>query len=243
MSNYSKDIKWLTKPFSLVRELVHLIFTKKMPLEEIADYDEYWTKRDDLKIIVRFKYIANDLPNKGTLLDIGCGDGTFLNYLKKVKPEIKTVGIDVSTQAIQKVKDKGLEGYVLNIAKEQLPTNMKFDYICIMEVLEHIHDAEEVTRAVKKLNAKRYYITIPNLGDLSNRLRLAIGGKMPLTMIIFHIREHIRFWTHSDFKHWAKTMGLDIIKYHGQGGFPFLWKIWPTLFARQMIYVLEDSKN
>ena len=64
---------------------------------------------------------------------------------------------------------------------------------------------------------------------------------MPVTAIVYHIKEHLRFWTVRDFHHWAEHCGFKVETYTGQNGFFGLWRIWPSLFARQMIYVLKRS--
>ncbi|MCP4107102.1 MAG: hypothetical protein GY749_16440 [Desulfobacteraceae bacterium] len=147
-----------------------------------------------------------------------------------------------------------------------------------MELIEHLPNPEVLMENIKCVNAKRYYVTIPNLGFIENRLRLSLGGKMPITRIIFHIKKHLRFWTVRDFKYWSEHLGykvehhflnssppfrsawivkskpLDlaiqrgtnlksgaVVSYHGQNGTWLLWKIFPALFAKQMIYVLEKS--
>lgn len=116
---------------------------------------------------------------------------------------------------------------------------MAVDYVVIMELIEHMVDPESLMREIKNSSKASIYITIPNMGFIINRLRLFLGGKMPITVIIFHMREHVRFWTYSDFKYWANSLGFKVVKHYGQNGVPFVWRLWPSLFARQLIFRLE----
>jgi methionine biosynthesis protein MetW len=236
----------ITKIFSLPKMIVKKFYSffrqilfMQMPLDEFDDYDHYWKKRGELPILFRYKYIASQLPENGIVLDIGCGDGTFLKYLKSQKPELELIGIDISDIAIARLNELGITGIVCDLTKDDLPSGINADYVVIMEVIEHLYNPESLMKKIKNIGAKRYYITIPNLGFIIHRLRLAIGGKMPITTIIFHIREHIRFWTVADFKYWSNCMGYKVVDYCGQNGLSFLWRIWPGLFSSQMIYILE----
>ncbi|GAH91867.1 unnamed protein product, partial [marine sediment metagenome] len=119
----------------------------------------------------------------------------------------------------------------------------EYDYICLMELIEHIAHPEFLIKKIKNKFKKYLFITIPNMGYIENRLRLAFAGKMPITIIIYHIREHIRFWTVKDFLYWANRLGLTVEAYYGQGGLGIprikLWKYFPSLFASQIVYVLK----
>lgn len=67
------------------------------------------------------------------------------------------------------------------------------------------------------------------------------GGRFPITTIIYHMKEHLRFWTPKDFDEWAKTVGLKVDATHGQfvrgdAIVKFFIKKFPKLFASQIIY-------
>lgn len=232
-------------PFKVVKyvfSLFYEIFLQKMPLYEIRDYDEYWLKRENENCppLYRYRHIGAKLPQAGSVLDVGCGEGRFLKYLKQVRPDLKLYGIDKSEVAISKIKALGIDGNTIDLDNfSDLGLQGRFDNVVVMELIEHLANPEQLLKELKSLNAEVYYVTIPNMGFIVNRLRLALGGKMPVTVIIFHIREHIRFWTCSDFKYWVKTLGFKIIDLHGQNGIPLLWRVWPSLFARQIIYALK----
>ena len=94
-----------------------------------------------------------------------------------------------------------------------------------MEVLEHILKVEELMMEIKKLNPKICIVTIPKLGYICNRLRLLLGGKVPITNVCFYIREHVRYWTVRGFKFWSNKLGFRVKEIKGQYGFPVLRKI------------------
>jgi methionine biosynthesis protein MetW len=223
-----------------LRQIFGEIFLDSMPLMEFSNYDDYWEKRGEQKPKHRFVWVAQQLPDQATLLDVGCGDGAFLEYARTQKPDLRLLGIDGSASAIAKLRAKGLEAEV--VGDLNAPDLTKFrdvDVIVAMELIEHLPEPELLMKEFLKTKADVFYITIPNLGFIVNRLRLALGGRMPITAIVYHIKEHLRFWTVRDFHQWADHCGFTVEKYVGQNGFAGLWRIWPSLFARQMIYVLK----
>lgn len=213
-----------------------------MPLTEFSDYDDYWEKRVNQEPKYRFVWVTERLPNKGKLLDIGCGDGAFLEYVRKHRPGLDLLGIDGSGIAIEKLRAKGLSGKtVSDLNTPDLENFRETDFIVAMEIIEHLAEPERLMAELLKTQASVFYISIPNLGFIVSRLRLALGGKMPVTAIVYHIKEHLRFWTVRDFHHWAQHCGFEVTEYYGQNGFFGLWKIFPSLFARQMIYVMKKK--
>lgn len=230
----------LRKLISLYRE----IFLDPMPMEEFKDYDDYWEKRVHQKPKYRFVWIARRLPREGTLLDIGCGDGAFLEYAREKRPHLRMTGIDGSRTAIDKLHQRGLEGRMIDdLNQPNLSEFRDVDVVTAMEIIEHLAEPERLMEELHQTRASTIYVTIPNLGFLINRLRLMLGGKMPLTAIVYHIKEHLRHWTVRDFYHWARRCGFRVVRHTGQNGFAGLWRIWPSLFARQMIYELVPDTS
>ena len=226
-----------------LRQIFGEIFLDPMPLKDFADYDDYWDKRGRQEPKYRFVWVSERMPDEGTVLDVGCGDGAFLEYVRSRKPQLRLIGIDGSSAAIGKLRAKkleGMEGEVIgDLNNPDLAAFHDVDVIVAMELLEHLPEPERLMAEFLKTRASVFYITIPNLGFIVNRLRLALGGKMPVTAIVYHIKEHLRHWTVRDFHHWAAHCGFRVGAHAGQNGFAGLWRIWPSLFARQMIYVLK----
>lgn len=84
--------------------------------------------------------LIQNLKNKGTLLDIGCATGEFINYCRNNGWTVAGVEPDEDAQKFAKTQ------YNLNVYPESLlkeiPTN-KFDVISMWHVLEHVHLLEQ----------------------------------------------------------------------------------------------------
>lgn len=220
----------------------------EMPLKyNFKNYDEYWIKRGFISpAITRANLISPRISKNKRILDIGCGDGSLMKVLVKKNSPSFIYGIDISAKAIKHTRYKNLKGKVINIQtknfKKFLSSN-KFDYIILTEVIEHIQNPEDILLLIKQTqpNAK-IFVSIPNSGFILHRLRLLLG-KFPVVTINIHVKEHIRFWTHSDFKYWSNFLGFKIKNVIVSSTSKILGidlgKLLPSLFAIQIIYELK----
>jgi methionine biosynthesis protein MetW len=232
---------------------VHEKLAGPAPLDSYPDYDRYWERRKaegrSPGLLYRYRKIAEMLPPDARVLDIGCGDGVFGAHLLAARPDCTYFGVDVSGESVEQARQRGLQAERFDPARElrdQVPVEV--DCITIMEVLEHVHDAEGLMRQALAFAPRRLYVTLPNVGALLHRVRLGLFGRFPVTTIIFHMKEHIRFWTYRDFVQWAGTFGMTVADFHGQTGVGAGWADWlalrlPKLFALQVIYVLDAPQR
>ncbi len=157
----------------------------------------------------RYQVIASLLPHSTSVLDVGCGDGAFGAYLKTARPDVVFHGLDISPVAVDYAQKRGLTSQVIDPARSlDQQIDKTFDCVTVMEVLEHIVEAEEVMASIVKLAKGQIYVTIPNVGCIQHRLRLAFFRRFPVTTIVFHMKEHVRFWTYKDFEQWVTLFGL-----------------------------------
>jgi methionine biosynthesis protein MetW len=224
-----------------------------MPLDDFPDYNEYWNRRSrdtpSPDVLHRFVSVADRIPDGMSVLDIGCGDGAFLAYLKNRRTRCSVFGMDISAKAVALLQQRGIEGVAITHPDQlRKHTARDFDYVVLMEVIEHVHDAENLFRQALQFKPKMVFVTIPNAGYLMHRLRLMFGGRFPLTFIVYHVKEHIRFWTVKDFVQWTESLGCATRRYAGQERSKnplrnFLIRRFPALFAAQMIYEVEPIRQ
>lgn len=97
---------------------------------------------------MRYSIFEKFIDRNKRIVDVGCGDGSFLAFLKE-RGYKNLFGIDPSAESVESLKKKGIEGYVGNIFGE-IRANLKenFDVVVCTEVLEHIYALNE---AISKL--------------------------------------------------------------------------------------------
>jgi ubiquinone biosynthesis O-methyltransferase len=109
--------------------------------------------RKELPYYQKIFFKKNHL-DKGKLLDIGCGDGLFLEYAEKVGYEV--YGIDLDKKSIEVAKTRLKNGKVFAMSlnkfiKKAKHENLKFDVITFFEVLEHQDNPNKFLQDVKSL--------------------------------------------------------------------------------------------
>ena len=152
--------------------------TNTINKEEIEKFsriaEEWWDPEGKFKPLhkfnpIRISYIKNNivenfkLENKEKpledikILDIGCGGG-LLSDIKRLGAEI--VGIDASTKNINVANY--MQKNNLNIkyhctSPENFKTDIKFDVILNMEIIEHVEDVDFLNLVLNS-KKKRHYV-------------------------------------------------------------------------------------
>ena len=127
-----------------------------------------------------FKVIADLLPINTRVLDVGCGDGSLMNFLQNEK-NIEVRGLELSTDNVQKCIHKGLPVIQGDAETElhQFP-KQSFDYVVLSQTLQAFYDPEKVLKELLRVG-KSVVISIPNFGYWKVRTKLLFFGKMPVT--------------------------------------------------------------
>ena len=127
-----------------------------------------------------FKIISDLIQNNTKVLDVGCGDGTLMEYLKNQK-SIDVRGLEISKDKVQTCISKGLavvEGNA-EVELKQFP-NSSFNYAILSQTLQAFYNPEKVIDDLLNV-AEKAIVTIPNFGFWKVRLNLLIKGTMPIT--------------------------------------------------------------
>ena len=127
-----------------------------------------------------FKIISDLIEKNTRVLDVGCGDGILMEYLKYNK-EIDMRGIEISKDNVQKCLSKGLTVIEGDAEKDLLQfPNGSFDFVILSQTLQAFLKPEIVIKELLRVG-KKAIVTIPNFGFWKVRLHLLIKGTMPIT--------------------------------------------------------------
>jgi len=134
----------------------------------------------NLKMKKEFKVIADLLPNNSRVLDVGCGDGSLMNYLVREK-NIETRGLELDQNNVQECLNKGLTVIQGNAETElyQFP-KQSFDYVVLSQTLQAFYKPDKVLNELLRIG-KSVIVSIPNFGYWKVRTSLLFFGKMPVT--------------------------------------------------------------
>ncbi|MDC3114643.1 methionine biosynthesis protein MetW [Candidatus Pelagibacter sp.] len=163
---------------------------------------------------LEFKIIADLLEENTRILDVGCDDGTLMEFLKKNK-DIDIRGIEISKKKVQICISKGLtvlEGNA-EFDLKQFPEN-SFDYVVLGQTLQAFVNPEIVIKELLRVG-KKAIVTIPNFGHWKVRLNLLTQGTMPVTKTLpndWYNTPNIHMCTIKDFVKFSKTINFKIYK-------------------------------
>ncbi|MDD2806960.1 MAG: class I SAM-dependent methyltransferase [Patescibacteria group bacterium] len=163
-------------------------------------------------------YLELALKNSGatkvdSILDAGCGDGMFLSILHRRGYDNLT-GYDYTEQAISfaKALAPSVDFEIKNLLA---PIEKRFDYIFLIETLEHI-DPKDIAVILKNLRAA--------LND---------GGKLVITVPSINKplpEKHYQHFTVAKLRDYLTPSGLTEIGFFGQDYKPFVYKLLDNRF-------------
>jgi methionine biosynthesis protein MetW len=161
-----------------------------------------------------YKIIADIITKNTRVLDVGCDDGSLMEFLKKEK-NVDIRGIEISKEKVQTCISKGLtviEGDA-EFDLKQFP-DKSFDYVVLGQTLQAFINPEIVIKELLRVGNKAI-VTIPNFGHWKVRLNLLFQGTMPVTKTLpneWYNTPNIHMCTIKDFFKFSKLINFKIFK-------------------------------
>jgi methionine biosynthesis protein MetW len=126
-----------------------------------------------------FAAIAAWIPQGASVLDLGCGDGSLLRYLKNTR-KVRGYGVEISdvnivacirngVNVIQGNLESGLSGF----------ETLSFDYVILSQTLQATRHTEALVREILRVG-REGIVSFPNFGHWKARLNV-LRGHMPVS--------------------------------------------------------------
>lgn len=158
--------------------------------------------------------LAGLIDANSRVLDVGCGDGSLLLHLKKIK-NVDGRGLEIDQKRVQESVAKGLAVIEGDAEKDLVDyPNASFDFAILNQSLQQFHDPRKVLDELLRV-AKKAIITIPNFGYWKVRLNLLFKGTMPVTENLPHTwynTPNLHMCTIKDFYNLCKLDNIEIVK-------------------------------
>lgn len=168
--------------------------------ENVTDTEYLETEKFRKALANRFLRMIEIYSKKGSLLDIGCFAGFFLELAKRNK--WKTFGIEPSVWAASIAKKKGIK-----IIGKTLTPRIKytFNVITLFDVIEHVDNPTEIITLAHSLLQKDGIIVVgtPNIDSLFAKI---MGRNYP-----YLIRMHIILFSPAILKKLLEENGFKVI--------------------------------
>ena len=166
-----------------------------------------------------FAAIAAWIPQGSSVLDLGCGDGSLLSYLRETR-EVRGYGVEISdaniaaciannVNVIQNDLDSGLADF----------ENDSFDYVILSQTLQATRHTEALMKEIVRVG-REGIVSFPNFGYWKNRLQVFLGN-MPVSKELpyqWYDTPNVHLCTLHDFENLCSTHEIRILGRHVMAG-------------------------
>ncbi|BAN33936.1 methionine biosynthesis protein MetW [Sulfuricella denitrificans skB26] len=162
-----------------------------------------------------FAAIARWVEPNAKVLDLGCGDGTLLKYLKEAR-NAHGYGIEIADTNILACVEKNV-----NVIQMDLEAGLSgfepqsFDFVILSQTLQAMRNIELVVKEILRVG-RQGIVTIPNFGYWRRRIQI-IGGRMPVSKDLpyqWYDTPNIHLCTFVDFEAFCRDQGVRILERH-----------------------------
>jgi methionine biosynthesis protein MetW len=168
------------------------------------------SERKDLELI------AELVPARSRVLDLGCGGGELLALLRDRKG-CTGYGVEIDDTKLLACVQRGVNVLQLNLEEGlAMFEDASFDVVLQLDSLQHIRNTETMLRETARVG-RIGIVSFPNFAHWPNRLQVAMG-RMPVTRVLpyeWYDTPNIRVGTYADFEVLARKNGLQVLDAFG----------------------------
>ena len=176
------------------------------------------------------------------MLDLGCGDGSLLRYLKDTR-DIHGYGVEINDENVQACFKNGI-----NVIQNDLESGLSsfgsgsFDYVILSQTLQAMRHTENLIKEMMRVS-KEGIVSFPNFGYWKNRLQI-LSGYMPVSEFLpyqWFDTPNIHLCTLRDFERFCLQHGANILERRIMNGNHQV-SFAPNLFGALAFYRFEQQK-
>ena len=176
------------------------------------------------------------------VLDLGCGDGVLLRYLKQ-SLSVRGYGVEIDDANILACVRNGV-----NVIQNNLETGLSafesnsFDYVILSQTLQAMHHTESIVNEILRVG-REGIVTFPNFGYWRARGQV-FRGRMPVSKNLpyqWYDTPNVHLCTIDDFEAFCAKHDVRILERVVMTNDRFI-RLFPNLLGSLAVYRLERQK-
>lgn len=166
-----------------------------------------------------FAAIAAWIPQSSSVLDLGCGDGSLLRYLRETR-EVRGYGVEISDANIAACIANNV-----NVIQNDLESGLadfedvSFDFVILSQTLQATRHTEALMNEIVRVG-REGIVSFPNFGYWKNRLQVLLGN-MPVSKELpyqWYDTPNVHLCTLDDFEILCTHLQIRILGRHVMSG-------------------------
>ena len=170
--------------------------------------------RGNIKREIDLQTMTKWIDQKASVLDLGCGRGIFLEYLKQTR-DIYGIGVDRDVDKITSCVKRGVNAYQGDITEVlSVYDDNSFDWVILSRMLHEIDRPQEILSEAARVG-KQVAIGFVNYGFWETRINTLIHGQKPRNDVYpheWHNSHPTNPLTINDFENFCKLPVLKLRK-------------------------------
>jgi methionine biosynthesis protein MetW len=189
-----------------------------------------------------FAAIAAWVKPGAKVLDLGCGDGSLLRFLRETR-NTRGYGVEIDDTNVLACFNNGV-----NIIQSDLESGLQnfesgsFDYVVLSQTLQAVKNTERIIKEMLRVSTEGI-VSFPNFGYCKNRLQV-MAGHMPVSETLpyqWFDTPNIHNCTLGDFEEFCHQHGARILERRVMNGnHPVIFM--PNLLGMLAFYRFEQQK-
>jgi methionine biosynthesis protein MetW len=187
-----------------------------------------------------YQVFADLVPPGSRVLDLGCGDGALLAYLRDARG-CSGYGIELDDGKVLACTRRGINVIQRNLEEGlNIFEDNSFDVVLQLDTLQHLRNTETLLRETARVG-RIGVVSFPNFAHWPHRLSV-LRGRMPVSKTLpyqWYDTPNIRVATFADFEMLARRNGLRVLESFGlnaSGQGSEVCTLWPNLRAATAVF-------
>jgi methionine biosynthesis protein MetW len=189
-----------------------------------------------------FAVIAAWVKPGAKVLDLGCGDGSLMCFLREAR-NIRGYGVEIDDANVLACFNNGV-----NVIQSDLESGLQsfesgsFDYVVLSQTLQAVKNTENIVKEMLRVS-KEGIVSFPNFGYWKNRLQV-LSGNMPVSEALpyqWFDTPNIHNCTLGDFEEFCSQHGARILERRVMSGNRQV-AVMPNLLGMLAFYRFEQQK-